>query len=150
MKTIFTLMLGLLIGISSQAQQIDYYTDGGYVAEGYDVTEYFNNKAVEGSKKLTTTHDGAKYKFASQANLDKFKANPTQYVPQYGGYCAYALATKGKKIDADPETFEIRDGKLFMFYNSWGRNTLNLWKEEGPSTLKPKADATWEKLKYKS
>lgn len=150
MKKLTLIIATILISLSSQAQQIDYYLDSGYIAEGYDVTAYFNNKAVEGSKSYVTTYDGAKYKFASQANLDKFKANPTKYVPQYGGYCAYALATNGKKVDADPETFEIRDGKLYMFYNSWGKNTLKSWKKEGPTTLQPKADRNWENVKYKN
>lgn len=145
-----TLIIAILfIGFYSHAQQIDYYLDSGYVAEGYDVTEYFNNKTIEGSKSYTTTHDGAKFKFASKANLDKFKTNPSQYIPQYGGYCAYALATNSKKVDADPETFEIRDGKLYMFYNSWGTNTFKKWKSEGPTVLRPKADTNWEKVKYK-
>lgn len=150
MKKLVLSLIVSLIGISSQAQQIDYYLDSGYIAEGYDVTEYFNNKAEEGSKKFTTTHDGAKYKFISQANLNKFKANPNKYIPQYGGYCAYALATSGKKVDADPETFEIRDGKLYMFYNSWGTNTFKKWKAGDPTVLRPKADKRWSTVKYKS
>jgi len=81
--------------------------------------------------------------------LDKFKGNPKKYVPQYGGYCAYAMATANKKADSDPETFEIRDGKLYLFYNSWGINNLKKWLAEGPAKLKPKADANWSKLKYK-
>ncbi len=143
------LILALLVGFISQAQQQDYYLDGGFIAEGYDVTSYFdNNKAVEGKKSFVASHDGVKFKFSSQANLDKFKANPDKYVPQYGGYCAYALGTSGKKVDADPETFEIRDGKLYMFYNSWGINTFKKWKSEGPEILRPIADANWEKVKY--
>ena len=150
MKKLAILIVTVLIGISSQAQQIDYYLDSGYVAEGYDVTEYFNNKAVEGSSKFTTKYDGVKFKFVSQANLDKFKANPTKFIPQYGGHCSYTIATSGKKADADPETYEIRDGKLFMFYNSWGKNTLKDWIKEGPTNLIPKADRNWEKVKYKN
>ncbi|AXT19390.1 YHS domain-containing protein [Flavobacteriaceae bacterium AU392] len=144
------LIIALLISFVSIAQQKDYYLDKGFIAEGYDVTEYFNNKTVEGKKNFVTSYDGAKYKFSSQANLDKFKANPNKYVPQYGGYCAYALATNGKKVDADPETFEIRNGKLYMFYNSWGTNTFKKWKNEGPEKLRPKADINWEKVKFKS
>ncbi len=150
MKKLTFSLIVLFIGISSYAQQIDYYLDSGYIAEGYDVTEYFNNNTVEGNKSFTTTYDGAKYKFTSIENLEKFKANPNKYVPQYGGYCAYALASNGKKVDADPETYEIRNGKLFMFYNSWGKNTLKSWKKEGPAILKPKADINWEKVKYEN
>lgn len=150
MKKIILILVIAFIGVQSYGQQIDYYLDSGYIAEGYDVTEYFNNKTIAGNKKYVATHDGAKFKFASQSNLDKFKANPTDFIPQYGGYCSYALSTSGKKVDADPETFEIYDGKLYMFYNSWGNNTFKKWKAEGPSTLRPKADKRWSTVKYKS
>ena len=147
MKNILIILVAF-VSFSTFAQQTDYYLKKGYVAEGYDVTEYFNNKAVEGDKKFTATHDGVKFKFASQANLDKFKASPDKFVPQYGGYCAYAIADKGKKVSVDPETFEIRDGKLYLFYNSWGTNTLEKWQEEGPEKLRGQADAAWSKVKF--
>ena len=112
------------IGLS---QSIDYNIQKGYVAEGYDVVSYFENEAVEGKKEFKTTYDNATYKFSSEDNLNTFLNNPKKYIPQYGGYCAYAIAEKSKKVKIDPETFEIRDGKLYLFYNSWGTNTLKLW-----------------------
>ena len=63
---------------------------------------------------------GLKFKFSSQKKVLKFKGNRDKYLPQYGGFCAYAIAEKGKKVSVDPETFEMRDGKLYLFYNSWG------------------------------
>ena len=139
----------LLISYQGVAQHTDYYESKGFVAEGYDVTEYFNNKAVEGDKSYVYTYDGVKFKFASQQNLDKFKANPKKYIPQYGGYCAYALGARGKKVSIDPETFEIRDGKLYLFYNSWGNNTLESWIEKDPEKLRTQADAAWAKINGK-
>ncbi|RMB58525.1 hypothetical protein EAX61_09475 [Dokdonia sinensis] len=144
----FIIIILAFVSFGINAQQTDYNLKKGYAAEGYDVTEYFNNKAVEGHKDFTHAYDGVKFKFANQANLDKFKANPTQFLPQYGGYCAYAVADKGKKVGVDPETFEIRDGKLYLFYNSWGNNTLENWTEEGPEKLKAQADAAWAKVQY--
>lgn len=149
MKAIATIFL-LLISFSAFAQQTDYNLKKGYAAEGYDVTSYFANKALEGDKQYTTVYDGVKFKFASQANLDKFTANPEKFVPQYGGYCAYAVAVKGEKIGIDPKTFEIRDGKLYLFYNSWGVNTLEKWQEAGAETLQGQADAAWAGIKHKS
>jgi YHS domain-containing protein len=149
MRTIAFLVIALL-SFTANAQETDYNLKKGYAAEGYDVTEYFNNKATEGDKKYTTTYDGAKFKFASQANLDRFKAAPEDFVPQYGGYCAYAIADKGKKVSVDPETFEIRDGKLYLFYNSWGVNTLDKWNEEGAENLKKKADIEWQSVRTKN
>jgi YHS domain-containing protein len=138
------------IGSLVNAQQIDYNLKKGFASGGYDVVEYFNNNAVEGDKKYTSTYDSVKYKFISQANLDVFIAAPESYIPQYGGYCAYAVAQKRKKVDVDPETFEIRDGKLYLFYNSWGVNTLEKWNEEGPEALKKQADIEWQTVKDKN
>ncbi len=129
------------------AQSIDYNLKKGFVAEGYDVVEYFNNKAIEGNKKFIAKHDNVSYKFTSKENLDTFNSNPKKYAPQYGGYCAYAVAVKGKKVDIDPETFEIRDGKLYLFYNSWGTNTLELWIEENAIELQMKADKNWKTIR---
>tara|TARA_B100001063_G_C16313684_1_gene334163 strand:- start:200 stop:361 length:162 start_codon:yes stop_codon:yes gene_type:complete len=50
------------------------------------------------------------------------------------------MGTKGEKVSVNPEIFEIRDGKLYLFYNSWGINTLNLWITERATKLRKKAD----------
>ena len=129
------------------SQTIDYNTKNGFVAKGYDVVAYFNNEAIEGSKTYSTTFDSVKYKFSSKKNLDIFLNNPEAYIPQYGGYCTYAVATNSKKVDIDPKTFEIRDGKLYLFYNSWGNNTLTKWLEENVKGLQKNADLNWEAIK---
>ncbi|WP_035335521.1 YHS domain-containing (seleno)protein [Dokdonia sp. PRO95] len=148
MKSLSFILVALFT-IAATAQKTDYNLKKGYVAEGYDVTEYFNNKAIEGNKEFTTTYDGAKFKFASHENLEAFLLTPEKFIPQYGGYCAYAIADKGKKVSIDPETFEIRDGKLYLFYNSWGVNTLEKWNEEGAAALKKKADIEWKSVRTK-
>jgi YHS domain-containing protein len=137
----------LFISSIASAQSIDYNTKKGYVAEGYDVVSYFNNTAEEGEKQYWTQHDGVNYKFISQEHLMTFKSDPEKYIPQYGGYCAYAIALKAKKVGINPKTFEVRDGKLYLFYNSWGTNTLELWKKENVKGLQEKADKNWELIK---
>ena len=149
MKNLLFILIAF-VGLSATAQETDYNIKKGYADEGYDVTEYFNNKTVKGDSKYTATYEGAKFKFASQENLDKFNANPKKYAPQYGGYCAYAMALKGEKVDIDPETYEILDGKLYLFYNSWGTNTKKKWDEEGPEDLRKKADKEWESVRTKN
>ena len=148
MKKVFILLF--LFSVTGYAQQVDYNVQKGFVANGYDVVAYFSNKATKGSSKYTYTFEGAQYKFSSKENLENFKKNTTIYVPQYGGYCAYAVGKNGKKVSINPKTFEIRDGKLYLFYNSWGTNTFEMWMEQGPSLLQKKADITWEKIKFKS
>ncbi|MDG1529064.1 MAG: YHS domain-containing (seleno)protein [Polaribacter sp.] len=149
MKQFITL---LFIGISTTlfSQQIDYNTKKGFVAEGYDVVSYFTNKKpLEGNKNLQTTFDGVKFKFSSAKNLELFKENPKKYVPQYGGYCAYAVVAKKTKMYIDAEAYEIRDGKLYLFYSSWINNKLDDWQEGNTKELQVKGDANWEKLKHK-
>ena len=140
-------LLFLLISFTAFTQKHDYNTKKGFVADGYDVVAYFNNKAENGDKKFATEYDGVKFKFSSKENLETFKKSPEKYVPAYGGYCAYAIGLKGEKVSINPKTFEIRDGKLYLFYNSWGTNTLELWRKEGAEQLKIKADINWIKIK---
>jgi len=42
------------------------------------------------------------------------------------GYCAYAIVINGEKVAINPKKIEIRKGKLYLFYNSWGINALEL------------------------
>ena len=140
----------LLTGTSflSFGQKINYNLVNGYIAQGYDVVAYFSDKTIEGKVTYSTSYDGAKYKFINKENLAKFNSNPSQYTPQYGGWCASAMGSKGKKVSSDAETFEIRDGKLYLFYNSWGINTLESWLKENPTSLKKEADTNWKNIKH--
>jgi YHS domain-containing protein len=146
------IVLFLFIAFSTVtfSQQIDYNTKKGYVAEGYDLVSYFTQKEpVEGKKKHQTTFDGAKFKFSTAKNLALFKVNPKKYIPQYGGYCAYAVAVKKTKMYIDVEAYEVRDGKLYLFYNSWLTNKLDDWKEGDTKKLQAKGDENWKDLKHK-
>ena len=140
----------LFIAFSFQAftQSIDYNTKDGFIAKGYDVVAYFDNEPKEGLDAFTTTYNGIKFKFSSQGNQDTFIKNPEKYIPQYGGYCAYAIADNAKKVDINPKTFEVRDGKLYLFYNSWGNNTLKKWLKKDVKGLQTKADSNWEVVKF--
>ncbi|CAL2080795.1 YHS domain-containing (seleno)protein [Tenacibaculum sp. 190524A02b] len=137
-------LLFILLFITSTAfSQNNYNTKKGAVANGYDVVAYFNNEAKKGTKKHSTVYDNVTFRFSSKKNLTTFKEAPEKYIPQYGGYCAYAIGKNGKKVGIDPKTFEIRDNKLYLFYNSWGTNTLKLWLKEQPETLRKQADKNW-------
>lgn len=145
-KIIFILFVAFSTSLVAQK---NYYTKKGVVAKGYDVVSYFNKEAKEGSKEFSTDYDGVKFYFSSKENLATFKKNPTKYIPQYGGFCAYAVGAYGKKVSINPETYEIRGGKLYLFYNKGNTNTLNLWVKEGAEELKKKADNNWKKIQSK-
>ncbi|MEQ6124515.1 YHS domain-containing (seleno)protein [Pseudotenacibaculum sp. MALMAid0570] len=142
------LLLFITFSTSIFAQK-NYFVKKGAVARGYDVVAYFNNEAKQGSKEISTEYDGVNFYFSSEENRKKFKQNPMQYLPQYGGFCAYAMGVKGSKVSINPETFEIREGKLYLFYNRGNTNTLDLWTKEGADELKTKADKNWKKITKK-
>lgn len=147
MKQITFLFFILSTAVFSQT--IDYNTKKGFAANGYDVVAYFDNKAEEGDKTFQTTFDGVAYKFSSKAHLNLFLKKPEQYVPQYGGYCAYAVALKSDKVSINPKSYLIKNNKLYLFYNAWGTNTLELWLEENQNKIIETADKNWETIKLK-
>ena len=143
-----SLILFLTVGASAQ-NKLSHgpncnADESGLAIEGYDPVAYFAGNAVEGSKEYTYTIDGATYRFASAANRDLFKAAPSKYRPQYGGWCAYAMGAKGEKVEVDPKTFKVLNGKLYLFYNKYFNNTLKSWNKD-EANLKVKADANWMK-----
>jgi YHS domain-containing protein len=86
----------------------------GVILKGYDPVAYFTrHQAVKGNPAIRARFGGATYYFASVADKFAFSKNPSRYVPQYGGFCAYHLS-KGELKDSDPAAFLIHKGKLYL------------------------------------
>ena len=85
--------------------------------QGYDTVAYFTvGEPTKGSADYTTTYEGAEFRFSSEENLSLFLAEPAKYAPQYGGYCAWAVA-KGQTAKGDARRWAVVDGKLYLNYN---------------------------------
>jgi YHS domain-containing protein len=108
---------------------------------GYDPVSYFSGKPVQGSEANQVVHNGGTYYFATPANAAKFKANPAAYAPQYGGYCAWAVA-QGKTAPGDPKLWKVVGGKLYVNYNS---DIQKKWEKDIPGFI-TKGDANWPKV----
>lgn len=128
----YWLLLGLFFwSISAFAKKAEIYTSffSSVAIEGYDTVAYFTQKKpVKGSSKYKTKYKGTTWHFFSSENLNKFKANPVKYAPQYGGYCAWAVA-KNKTAKGDPLQWNISNNKLYLNYdkrikNKWLANKL--------------------------
>ncbi|MFB9841640.1 YHS domain-containing (seleno)protein [Mucilaginibacter ginsenosidivorans] len=120
----------------------------GLAISGYDPVTYFTTqKAVEGKESISLSYEGVTYRFATTQDRELFKANPSKYQPQYGGWCAYAMGATGEKVDVDPETFKLLDGKLYLFYNKFFNNTKKSWNKD-EANLKKKADTNWDKINH--
>ncbi len=149
-KLVIILFVGLLSATtfaqSAAKRQKEYNLEKGVAIQGYDPVAYFKQKkAVKGKAIIATTYEGVAYNFSSQANKEIFIKSPASYEPQYGGWCSYAMGATGEKVEVDPETFKIVDGKLNLFYNAFFNNTLKTWNKD-EANLKKKADANWKKF----
>jgi YHS domain-containing protein len=114
--------------------------------QGYDPVAYFKeNKAEKGKGEISVAYLGVTYYFSSAENKNTFLNDPAAYEPQYGGWCAYAMGKSGEKVEIDPSTFKIVNGKLYLFYNKYFNNTLKSWNKDEVN-LKTTADANWQKI----
>lgn len=117
----------------------------GIGLSGYDPVSYFNNKPVKGNAKISVTYQGIIYLFSTSANKENFLKSPDKFLPQYGGWCAFAMGDSGEKVEVDPGTYKIVNGKLYLFYNAYFNNTLISWNKN-EKNLKSKADTNWIKI----
>ena len=148
--SLFGFIAVLLGGLIVHAAEITSNVDkSGVILQGYDVVSYFkSDKPLKGNAKIKYEYQGATYNFASEENKQEFLKSPSKFAPQFGGWCAYAVADSKSKVDIDPESFLIQDGRLLLFYNGFLGNTRKKWLKDDKSFLK-KADANWPETEKK-
>ena len=106
---------------------------------GYDPVAYFTDgRPVRGTSEHRITHQGYEYRFASAEHLAAFRPNPSRYLPQYGGYCAWAVAN-GYTAAGNPQNWRIVDGKLYLNYND---EIQTRWERDIPGFIRS-GNANW-------
>jgi YHS domain-containing protein len=120
------LLAGLLSGCGALTAQnpdgrfspinaISTETDDHLLLFGADVVAYFTeNRYVQGSPEHRSEYETVDLYFSSAENKAKFDADPTAYLPQYGGYCANGIAF-GIPWGGNAEDFLVHEGKLYIF-----------------------------------
>ncbi len=148
---IFTVAIGLVF--LSHAHAKGNVNDEGIIAEGYDVVSYFQPKGPKkGQPAIKATHNGDGYLFSSNENRALFLKDPQKYVPQFDGWCAYAVADSKSKVEIDPKSFVIQNGRLLLFYNGFLADTRKKWttsKKKTPEAFLTLADANWPETQKK-
>lgn len=132
MKTVKLFTLNLIVFFitvtaANAASAIQTGLFGNTAISGYDPVSYVTEgKAVKGSKSHTYKWNGAKWRFSSAENRDAFAQNPEFYAPQFGGYCAWAVA-KNQLVKVNPKIFVVHEGKAYLFYNN---DTREKWQAD--------------------
>ena len=141
-----TTMLGAGLAAAQQAEIFQSrradFPNNPLAVGGYDTVAYHTQKtAVPGSSLYRVSWKGAEWHFASQANLDLFLKEPDKYAPQYGGYCAFAVAGGGT-APGDPRLWDVVNGKLYLNLSS---GTQSSWRRDTPGMIQ-RGDANWPRV----
>lgn len=87
---------------------------------GADVVAYYSLEegadAVLGDRNISYDYMGATWYFSNETNRALFMASPEKYLPEYGGYCAFAVS-HGFTKSIQPDRWHIVDGKLYLNFN---------------------------------
>ena len=119
------------------------YVEDGVAIQGADPVAYFTESTyVPGSAEYIHDWNGVTWQFASAENRDEFASDPEQYAPQYGGFCAWAVAAKNALVAVDPNAWSVVDGKLYLNAN---QNVQDNWQED-PAGFIAQANENWPAL----
>ncbi|MBL8544662.1 MAG: YHS domain-containing protein [Hyphomonadaceae bacterium] len=133
-----------MIAAPAYAEQAPVYTGplSRVAVGGYDPVAYFTDgRAVRGVEQYRTTYQGYEYRFASAAHLAAFRADPARYLPQYGGYCAWAVS-QGYTAPGNPNNWRVVDGRLYFNYNG---EIQQRWEQDIPGHIR-EADTNWPRV----
>lgn len=116
--------------------------------KGFDPVSYFpegGGEPVRGEPNFSVSYRAVTYFFKTIENRDRFADNPNRYEPAFGGWCAWAMS-RGDKTDIDPNSFIVRDDRLYVFYKGLFGDTRKDWLRGNHDQLSQKADANWRSI----
>lgn len=130
MKHLFTgfllVMLTWLSGCGTPFATVPDAAGRPVMLLGHDPVAYFTRgQAVRGSTQHVVNLPERSYYFASPEHKALFESAPARYEPQYGGFCASGAAF-AVKLGSDPTSWQIRDGRLFIFGDVLGQTAWGL------------------------
>ena len=108
---------------------------------GADVVAYITQNAyVQGTPEFKSTYQEVDFHFSSAEHKALFDAEPTQYIPQYGGYCANGIMF-GIPWGGNASDFRVVNGKTYIFGGTVSQAAFELEMDKNIAL----ADEYWEK-----
>ncbi|MCC5810282.1 MAG: hypothetical protein JJU06_07905 [Ectothiorhodospiraceae bacterium] len=131
-----------LAGPGSALAEPGFFSKQGFAIGGTDPVAYFTaGRPMQGSPDYAVEWQDATWLFASAEHRDLFREAPEAYAPQYGGWCAWAVA-QGYTAPTTPEAWKIVDGRLYLNYS---QGVQRRWERDIPGFIET-ADANWPEL----
>ena len=145
--TLIIVSILLVTGLSAQDKMANNIDNSNIALSGYSPVSYLDlGLAQRGTKEFKSEYEKVGYYFTSAEQKASFDKNPSKYLPQYGGYCAFG-AYAGAKFRVDPNKFIVQGGEYFLFLNNVELDAQQLWMAENDhKKLKDIADKNWSKL----
>ena len=115
----------------------------GLAIRGADPVAFFGEgRPVTGDAAFEADWNGARWRFASAANREDFLAAPERFAPKYGGFCAWAVAARGKLYSTQPRNWSIVDDRLYLNFND---DIQRRWEADIPGFI-AEADQRWPEI----
>ena len=125
--------VGARVFLPAQVNTGTVFSENGVAIRGTDPVAYFTENApVAGSAEHAVEWSGTTWYFASADHKALFEASPETYAPQFGGYCAWAVAAKGQLFSTQPSNWAIVDDRLYLNFND---RVQEVWNEDRPGFI---------------
>lgn len=148
-KNISTIIITVLLFGTTYAQDKKAFNiDNSNIAlRGYSPVSYLDlGIAQKGLKDFKSEYNKVVFYFTDADQKRAFDKNPSRYLPQYGGYCAFGVYA-GAKFRPDPNKFIVKDGKYYLFLYNLELDAQQLWlAEKNHAKLVSTANTNWAKL----
>ena len=139
------IFLILLLNFTANAEDIQFLNKGGVAIDGYDPVSFFKKgKSEKGDREFSVQWKGLTWFFSSQEHKKLFEKSTDRYVPEFYGYCPYAVTLKRVR-KGKPTLWRIYQDKLYF---SFDKTSQNKFKKD-PDGILERAKEHWEDVKIK-
>lgn len=113
-------------GAYSPVNAVEAEPEARLLLKGADVVAYFTqSQHVQGKPEFRSQYQGVDLRFANAEHKALFDQNPTQYLPQFGGYCTNGIVY-GIPWGGDADAWRLIDGKLYIFGGQASKEAFDL------------------------